>query len=901
MADLEKTVKIIFSGQDSSLAKKVGDIQSKFGTLNQSVTDASEPFKNLTSAVFKVDAALAVLAAGSIAMAVKKSAEFNQGFALISTSVDATGKDLDVFKEQVIDYGTKSTKTYADINAALYTAAQAGVKYTDSLDFIAKSEQLAVANNANLNTTVDLLTGTMNAYGYSIQDVGHLNDVFFQSTLIGKQTIDELGQSMGQVVGIAANAGVSFEDLQAAIATLTAKGMNTSDAITAIKGAITAIISPSAEASKAASALGLNFSASSLQAEGFSGMMTKIMNATGGSTDKMTELFSEVRSMNGVLSLTGDNMAFFNDALNQVANSSGAAEVAYQKMVGTFKNQFQTLENIIDATLIGVGSRIEPILAQVTSAAGGLFAGLKSALDSGAFDPVFNYLSEMGAKLADQLKKIASNLPAALEGLDFSPIINALKSLGGTLGGAFSDLFGEIDLTTTEGLHKALQKIVDVIGELIKFTGDIVSGMRPFIKMLGEAASGAEGTSSGFKELAGKLTGFMTGVNLISNSLPILTGAISLLAVKEIPAIMTAFTGWAAVLDAKTAPALLAFSNSIIAFMSSPAGLVAMGVALTAVTGYALLQKKEIDALALTHQGNADAINKATLEMVAQGVASGKLTEFQALQIKQTMGLATAEEVAAAKAKEHSTAMSNSLPLYNKLQNEIEATKIGLTSLSTQKTIKVDVQADGTSIETAYGMVIEKFPDGAIRIVQVDANADEAKLEEAKKKIEKEIPAEKLMEIQANVDIARIKEQSAIIQSSMEWKAKVDIAQIESATKKIEVMFQGIDNTISSTGNVLSDLFGSLTESGGTGFSNAIEEQIRRENDYREQALNLQKTLVEAEVDEIRARTKLMNEGKDIGIKVSADGLAPHLEAIWFEVLSAIQVRATAEGIKMLV
>ena len=113
----------------------------------------------------------------------------------------------------------------------------------------------------------------MNAYGFKMSDLGHINDVFFTSTLIGKQTIDELGQSMGLVLGIAANSGVTFEELSAAIATLTAKGMNTAEAITAVKSVITTIISPSKEAAGAAQELGLNFSLTTLSSKGLSAML----------------------------------------------------------------------------------------------------------------------------------------------------------------------------------------------------------------------------------------------------------------------------------------------------------------------------------------------------------------------------------------------------------------------------------------------------------------------------------------------------------------------------------------------------------------------------------------------------------------------------------------------------
>ena len=59
--------------------------------------------------------------------------------------------------------------------------------------------------------------------------------------------------------------------------------------------------------------------------------------------------------------------------------------------------------------------------------------------------------------------------------------------------------------------------------------------------------------------------------------------------------------------------------------------------------------------------------------------------------------------------------------------------------------------------------------------------------------------------------------------------------------------------------------------------------------------------MINAEIDEIQTRNKMMQEGKEIGIKISAEGLQPHLTAFMFEILNQIQIKATAEGVKMLV
>ena len=79
----------------------------------------------------------------------------------------------------------------------------------------------------------------------------------------------------------------------------------------------------------------------------------------------------------------------------------------------------------------------------------------------------------------------------------------------------------------------------------------------------------------------------------------------------------------------------------------------------------------------------------------------------------------------------------------------------------------------------------------------------------------------------------------------------------------------------------------------------AIEDQIEKENQRRQEALNMQKKLVEAQIAQIRAQTQALEKGDSI-IKVDGAGLKPHLEAFMREILRTIQVRVNADGLKML-
>lgn len=136
---------------------------------------------------------------------------------------------------------------------------------------------------------------------------------------------------------------------------------------------------------------------------------------------------------------------------------------------------------------------------------------------------------------------------------------------------------------------------------------------------------------------------------------------------------------------------------------------------------------------------------------------------------------------------------------------------------------------------------------------------------------------------------------------NIEAKVKLNIAEIEAQTKRVEAAFESINTTVNSTGDLLGDLFGALKDYDNLSFraSGLIEKQISLENDRRAEALALQKKLIEAQVDQLRAQTRAVERGDSV-IKVDGAGLQPHLEAFMWEILRQIQVRVNADGLKLL-
>jgi hypothetical protein len=136
---------------------------------------------------------------------------------------------------------------------------------------------------------------------------------------------------------------------------------------------------------------------------------------------------------------------------------------------------------------------------------------------------------------------------------------------------------------------------------------------------------------------------------------------------------------------------------------------------------------------------------------------------------------------------------------------------------------------------------------------------------------------------------------------NIEFKVELDIARLEEDTKRVQAAFDSINNTINSTGDVISSSLSLLKDfdSLDWGALRIIESQLEKENQLRREAFELQKELTEAQIRSLNAQTAQLEKG-DALIKIDGAGLQPHLEAFMFEILKAIQVRVNRDGLPFL-
>jgi TP901 family phage tail tape measure protein len=291
--------------------------------------------------------------------------DFEKQFANVTTLFDTAKVDAGAMRDEILSLSGSLGST-VDLTQGLYEALSAGVEPAQAVRFVGEAAMFAKAALVDTRTSVDVLTTTVNAYGLSAADAGKISDTLFTTIKLGKITGQELSASLGQVIGVAATTGVKFEELNAAIASLTAGGVKGSEAITALRAIISNVGKPTEDASKAADKLGINFSLAGLKSQGLAGFLAELTQKAKGHTQAQVDLFGSVQAFNAIAILTSETGAKrFNDAMIQIQNSAGATTEAFEKQNATMGAQTEAIWNNLSRLYIkaaGEGRTLTDVL-----------------------------------------------------------------------------------------------------------------------------------------------------------------------------------------------------------------------------------------------------------------------------------------------------------------------------------------------------------------------------------------------------------------------------------------------------------------------------------------------------------------------------------------------------------
>jgi len=294
-------------------------------------------------------ASLGSLAYG-VQNAVRSYATFEKQLANVSTMLDKTTMHyLPKYEKQLRSLSKTYGESTETLSLGTYDLLSASVDASKAMGVLEIATQAAIAGMTDTKVAGKVITDILDSYGMGIEQASRVSDILFATVKRGKTTFPELASSIGQVAAAASVAGLSIEEVGAAIATMTRAGLDTSVAVMSLKNIITTFLQPTDDSKAVAKELGIELSSATLRAEGLTGALNKL---GGASAEQLAALMPNVRGFVGFAASLKQASKQTGD-LEFIMNSAGARLEAFGKMSATADFKFSQLkQSLADAKRI---------------------------------------------------------------------------------------------------------------------------------------------------------------------------------------------------------------------------------------------------------------------------------------------------------------------------------------------------------------------------------------------------------------------------------------------------------------------------------------------------------------------------------------------------------------------
>ncbi len=314
---------------------------------------------------------------------VNLAGDLSKSVAQIST-IDISGTGLSDITEDILKLSNQTGLEVLDVASAQYQAlSNQVVSASNAFEFMATANELAIATLSTSKESVNLLSSTINAYQLSTQDAQAISDSFFKTLELGRVPVSALSETIGRVLVLGSQLGISLGEVQASLALFTRQGIKANQAQTLLRAIMLKLIKPTEKMKDFLAQLGFESGEAAIKTLGFANVMSileKESQKTGNALGDLGEKFSRVRAITGAAIFQGTGITEFNRDLDAITNSAGATAGAFnriQESSGQLVDKgFNKIQNALTE---GFGKNILETIADLERTIG-LLTGLASAL-----------------------------------------------------------------------------------------------------------------------------------------------------------------------------------------------------------------------------------------------------------------------------------------------------------------------------------------------------------------------------------------------------------------------------------------------------------------------------------------------------------------------------------------
>lgn len=360
----EKKIKTMAS-RSTNYLKKMATAFKKVGGAAAAV---GKKIAGITAKAAALGIALAAAVVGfTLKGAIQKFASFES--ALVDMG-KVTSESLDSIKKKIMDLDP-ALGSSTELVKGYYQVISAGV--TDpvkAMETLKVATMAAKAAHVDQSEVIKGLTKVMAGYEGKIKTVSEAADLLYAIEKEGQTSVAELIPVIGGLAKMSHDLGVSQNELGAALATVSQTAGSTSEAATQYQSVLTALMKPTTAMKEAIHEMGYESAQAAIADIGLTETLKLLKEQTGGSAEKMAQLFGRVEAMKGMSALAVGDFETLTGKVEAMKNKTGAAAAAWDKYKKTLTAIWETFKSTVGKQLIMIGDKLAPHIKKVVEGLG---------------------------------------------------------------------------------------------------------------------------------------------------------------------------------------------------------------------------------------------------------------------------------------------------------------------------------------------------------------------------------------------------------------------------------------------------------------------------------------------------------------------------------------------------
>lgn len=333
---------------------------------------------NLTNVGNKLTLGLTapILAAGAASLSF--SSKFEAAMTRLVSVAGVADGELQMVRDRILELSPQTGVGPLALAEAMTKVSSTVDNTTTALEIL---EMAAKGSAAGLGEAVDVagaITAIVNSYGAANITAARAADILAQAVKDGGAEAKELAPTLANVVPLAAQLGISFEEVGANIATVTKLGVPASEAVTQLSSVMSALLKETKQGKEALGLLGMTYDdlRRSISERGLMGTLVDLSKQFGDNKTALTDVFGRVEALRNVMSSAGQQAETYATVLDHMKESAGRNVKMFETMRGTQVQTWKEFTASLQVAAIAVGDELAPALNDLLGSAKSVMGGV---------------------------------------------------------------------------------------------------------------------------------------------------------------------------------------------------------------------------------------------------------------------------------------------------------------------------------------------------------------------------------------------------------------------------------------------------------------------------------------------------------------------------------------------